>query len=234
MRKHPAPGDKVLPYGLVILYEDRDIIVVDKPAGLKTVATVGDRERNAFYILLDFVRKGNAKSRNRVYVVHRLDRDTTGVLIFARTEEAQNTLKDNWKDTRKQYLAVVHGSLENKTGTITSYLAETSAHHVYQTPNSSEGKLASTQYEVVKETKLFSLLKINLLTGRRNQIRVHLAGLGHPIVGDRMYGDKSDHHPRMALHAHLISFNHPYSGKPMTFTSKPPVLFTTLVGGSEW
>lgn len=232
MKKHAAPGDKNLGYGLVILHEDRDIIVVDKPSGLKTVATVNDRERNVYYILLDFVRKGSAKSPHRVYVVHRLDRDTTGVLIFARTEQAMDTLKDNWKNTRKQYLAVVHGAPEKKSGAITTYLAENSAHRVYSTPNSGEGKLATTEYEVVKQTKLFSLLRINLVTGRRNQIRVHMAGLGHPIVGDRMYGDKSDHHPRMALHAQSISFNHPYSGKPMTFTSNPPAIFRTLVG--EW
>ncbi|MEN6627541.1 MAG: RluA family pseudouridine synthase [Candidatus Sumerlaeia bacterium] len=233
MRKHAAPGDKILGYGLEILHEDRDIIVVNKPAGLKTIATEGDKERNAYYILLDYVRKGAVKSRNRIYVVHRLDRDTTGVLIFAKSEEAKMKLQDNWKNTRKQYLAVVHGKLEKKADTITNYLAENSIHVVYQTPNSSEGKLASTAYQVIKETKLYSLLKIDLLTGRKNQIRVHMAGIGRPIVGDRMYGDKKDKQPRMALHARSIAFAHPYNGKPMAFTAETPGFFKTLVGEFE-
>jgi RluA family pseudouridine synthase len=231
MRKHPIPGSRNLPQGLVILHEDRDVLVVDKPAGLLTMGTNRDKERTAYYILMDYVRKGEAKSRNRVFIVHRLDRDTSGVLVFARNEEAKFRLQDQWDETRKKYLAVVHGKLKKSSDTITTYLAENDALVVYSTADPAKGKLSHTAYRVLRETKDFSLLEVDLLTGRKNQIRVHLAGIGHPIVGDKKYGKGDKTHPRLALHAWSITFNHPYSGKPLTFTAKVPGHISKLVGG---
>lgn len=220
-----------LPRGLEILYEDRDIIVIDKPAGLLTVGTPTNKFKTASYILSEYVRKGCLKSRNRIFVVHRLDQWTSGVLIFAKSEEVKLYLQDQWKDTKKKYVTVVYGHFAQKEGIITSYLAENKAYVVYSTTDAAKGKLAHTEYKVLKETKQFSLLEINLLTGRKNQIRVHMADKGHPIVGDRKYGTK-DGYSRLALHSKWISFNHPISGQQMSFEAKVPDYFNTLVGNS--
>jgi RluA family pseudouridine synthase len=220
---------KHLPPGLEILYEDKDILVVDKPAGLLTVATATNKSRTAYSFLTNYVRKGALKSRNRIFIVHRLDQWTSGILIFAKSEEVKLRLQDQWKDTQKKYAAVVHGQLAKKEGVITSYLAENKAYVVYSTTDAAKGKLAHTAYKVLKETKRFSLLEIDLLTGKKNQIRVHLADEGYPIVGDRKYGEKNDGYKRLALHAKSISFKHPATGKQMTFESAPPSYFTKLL-----
>ena len=233
MRQQYAPSGKHLPGGLAVLHEDRDIIVVDKPAGLLTISTEREKSRTAYFILTDYVRKGVAKSRNRIFIVHRLDRETSGILIFAKNEEAKFRLQSQWQDTKKQYLAVVHGRCEKQAETITTYLAENQAHGVYTTQDARKGKLAHTAYRVLKRTKEFSLLEVNLLTGRKHQIRVHLAGIGHPVVGDERYGKEHKRHQRLALHARSISFKHPFSYEPMAFETKVPVFFTTLVGHSE-
>lgn len=233
MPKHAKPGSRQLPEGLTILHEDRDILVVDKPAGLLTIATERDSERTAYFILTDYVRKGQPRSRNRVFIVHRLDRETSGVLVFAKSEQAKLRLQGEWDQTRKTYLAIVRGHLERREDTIVTYLAENSAHVVYATADSRNGKLARTAYRVLRETKEFSLLEIDLLTGRKHQIRVHLSGIGHPVVGDKKYGQPDKAHPKLALHARSITFNHPYSGEPMSFEAKPPAHFYKLVGSIE-
>jgi len=220
----------LLPNGLVILYEDRDILVVDKPAGLLTVGTERDKSRTAYFILTDYVRKGSARSRNRVFVVHRLDRETSGVLVFAKSQEAKLRLQGEWSETEKTYLAVVHGQCEKSRETITTYLAENKAHVVYSTSDPAKGKLSRTAYKVLKQTKEFALLEVDLLTGRKNQIRVHLAGIGHPIVGDRKYGSAKESGTRLALHARSISFKHPLSGQPLTLVAKVPGYFHKLIG----
>ena len=230
MPKKKRSISKHLPRGLEILYEDSDIIVVDKPAGLLTVGTASDKTRTAYYILTDYVRKGCLKSRNRIFIVHRLDQWTSGVLVFAKSEEIKIRLQDQWKDTQKKYVAVVHGRLDKKEGIISSYLAENKAFVVYSTTDPAKGKLARTAYKVLKEAGQFSLLEINLLTGRKNQIRVHLADKGHPIAGDRKYGKADDGYKRLALHAKSISFKHPTTGKLMTFESKVPAYFGRLLG----
>jgi RluA family pseudouridine synthase len=227
------PRGKHLPGGLVILHEDRDIIVVDKPAGLLTISTDREKSRTAYFILTDYVRKGVAKSRNRIFIVHRLDRETSGILVFAKNEEAKFRLQSQWQDTKKQYLAVVHGRCEVRARTITTYLAENRARGVYTTTDTRNGKLSHTAYKVLKETRDFSLLEIELLTGRKHQIRVHLAGIGHPVVGDDRYGKENKRHQRLALHAQSISFKHPFSGEALTFMTKTPIFFNTLVGHWE-
>jgi RluA family pseudouridine synthase len=230
VRKESVPVNRPLARGLVLLYEDRDILVVDKPPGLLTVGTDSDKSRTAYFALTDYVRKGCAKSRNRVFIVHRLDRETSGVLVFAKSEEARLRLQDHWHETEKTYLAVVHGKCKERSGTITTYLAENRAHVVYSTSDPAKGKLSHTAYKVLKQTKDCALLEVDLLTGRKNQIRVHLAGIGHPIVGDAKYGRGGEPRGYLALHARTISFKHPFGGKQLVFSAKVPAHFSKLVG----
>ncbi|MDD4869769.1 MAG: RluA family pseudouridine synthase [Kiritimatiellae bacterium] len=212
-----------------ILYEDRDIIVADKAPGLLTIATNRGEDKTAYSILTDHVRKGYAKSRNRIFIVHRLDRETSGILIFAKTEQAKFTLQDHWDKTEKKYLAVVYGIMPRKADTITSHLTENQAFYVYSTPDPKAGKLSSTAYEVRNESKNFSLLDVRLLTGRKNQIRVHMADVGHPVVGDTKYGRRNDIYKRLALHAKSISINHPYTNKILLFETQVPDYFDWLM-----
>lgn len=216
--------------GIEIIYEDRDILVINKPAGLLTMASATEREKTAYHILTDYVRKGYSKSHKRIFIVHRLDRETSGIVIFAKTEEAKRRLQDGWDETEKRYVAVVYGKFPEKSGIITSYLAENAAHVVYSTKDSSIGKLSTTAYKVLKETRDFSALEVDLVTGRKNQIRVHFAEAGHPVVGDAKYGRKNDIHKRMALHARSISFAHPWNGRRMSLEAKVPTYFAGLVG----
>jgi len=224
------PPAKYQPKGLPVIYEDKDIIVVEKPCGLLTMGTERDKSRTAHSILNEYVRKGDPRSRNRVYIVHRLDRDTSGILIFAKSESAKTFLQGHWDSTDKHYLTIVHGSLAEKTGTISSYLAENSAFNVYSTSDQTAGKLSHTEYTVLKETRGFTLLEIHLLTGRKHQIRVQLSESGHPVVGDRKYGKSNDQYGTLALHARSISFTHPVNGKRLTFETGIPDFFIRLVG----
>jgi RluA family pseudouridine synthase len=219
------------PRGLEIVYEDRDLLVINKEPGLLTMSFHRDEMQTAECILTAYLRKGAARSRLRAYVVHRLDRETSGLLIFAKTEAVQQHLKDHWKEVEKEYLAVVHGSLAEKSGTLSSYLAENDDQFVYST-DQTKGKWSETQYRVMRENKNFSELKINLLTGRKNQIRVHFSELGHPVVGDTKYGPKGRKFERMALHSRSIAFNHPHNGKRMVFEAPGPEFFTRLMDKS--
>ncbi|MDD2899919.1 MAG: RluA family pseudouridine synthase [Desulfuromonadaceae bacterium] len=221
------------PKGLPILHEDRDIIVVVKPSGLLTMGTDRDKTRTAHTILNEYVRKGDPHSRNRVFIVHRLDRETSGTLLFARSEAAKNFLQEQWQSTEKHYFTIVHGTLVEKSGTISSYLTENSAFNVYSTPDPTCGKLSRTEYTVLKEAKGFSLLDIHLLTGRKHQIRVHLSEKGHPVVGDKKYGKASDAYGTLALHARSLSFTHPVNGRRMTFEAAVPEFFIRLVGAFQ-
>ncbi len=233
MAKRTRPPKRFQPKGLTVLYEDKDIIVVDKSAGLLTIATEKKDLNTAFYILNDYVRRGIAKSRNRVFIVHRLDRDTSGILIFAKNEKAKTTLQKQWKETVKLYLTIVHGRLRKKEDTISSYLTENKAHVMYSTKTPGVGMLSHTAYRVLHETDEFSLLEVNLLTGRKNQIRVHLAEIGHPVVGDKKYGDRKRTHKRLALHAKSISFRHPTNGKNLTFEARVPSHFNRLIDSDQ-
>ncbi len=224
------PPTKYQPRGLTVLHEDKDIIVVEKPGGLLTIGTERDKSRTAHSILNEYVRKGDPRSRNRVYIVHRLDRETSGVLIFAKSEAAKSFLQGQWQETDKRYLTIVYGSLAQKEGTISSYLTENSAFTVYSTPDQTVGKLSHTEYTVLKEAKGFSLLEIHLLTGRKHQIRVHLSEQGHPVVGDKKYGKGNDAYGTLALHARSISFTHPVNGRRMFFETGVPEFFIRLIG----
>ena len=217
------------PHGLTILYEDYDIVVVDKVAGLLTMGTDSEREKTAFFLLSEYVKKGNHRSGNRIFIVHRLDRDTSGLLVFAKNEQAKHFLQDNWERFDKKYFAVVQGVLREKAGTITSYLTENKCYMVYSVTDPEKGKLAKTGYQVIKESEKYSLLEITLFTGRKHQIRVHFSEKGHPVVGDKCYGDPDKCAKRMALHSASLKIVHPYTNKEMVFETEIPSWFNTLV-----
>ncbi|MFC1891300.1 RluA family pseudouridine synthase [Thermodesulfobacteriota bacterium] len=223
------PPKRYQPRGLSILYEDHDILVVDKRSGLLTVSTEKVRENTAYYLLNTYVRKGNQKSRNRVFIVHRLDRDTSGIIIFAKNENAKRFLQDEWHGFKKKYYAVVHGTLSKKQGVITSYLAENRAHKMYSVDDPEKGKLANTGFKVLRESKKYSLLEIDLLTGRKNQIRVHFSEKGFPVAGDKMYGKKDKGIKRLTLHAASITILHPDTKEKMIFETTVPAYFKSLV-----
>ena len=226
-RKIPS---KYQPKGFRIIHEDDTVIVGVKAAGYLTVGAKWEKVRTVQHALDMYVRKGNSRSRRVIYVVHRLDQHTTGLLVFAKTEQAQMRLKENWKDTQKTYFAVVHGHLAQKSGIFESYLFEDDKYVVRIVNDPAQGKLARTAYTVVRETPKFSLVKINLLTGRKNQIRVHFADAGHPVVGDDRYGENRMHYPYLALHAQAIAFNHPVTGERMAFEADLPEHFYQLTG----
>jgi len=223
------PSKKHQPKGLTILFEDQDILVVNKTNGLLTISTEVEKEKTAYFLLNDYVQKGNARSKNRVFIVHRLDRDTSGVLVFAKNEKSKRYLQDEWKGFNKIYFAVVHGKLQEKVGSITSYLLENNAHRMYSVNDSAKGKYSKTGYKVIKESKKFSLLEINLFTGRKNQIRVHFSEKGHPLVGDKMYGKIDKGIKRLALHAASLTISHPFTKEKMIFETEPPLYFKTLM-----
>jgi len=223
------PSKKHEPYGLSILFEDHDIIVVDKAAGLLTVSTHRQEDKTAFYLLNNYVKKGNYKSKSTVFIVHRLDRETSGVLVFAKTERVKRFLQDNWQSFTKLYVAIVHGKLKEKEGEISSYLMENKAYRMYSTKDIEKGAFAKTGYKVIKESNDLSLLEITLFTGKKNQIRVHLAENGHPIVGDKVYGKSDKGAKRLGLHAETLTIQHPYTKEMMTFKSNFPSYFKTLI-----
>lgn len=225
------PSRRHWPKGLAILHEDRDILVVDKASRLLTVSPDAPSERTAHFLLNDYVRKGNPKSKNRVWIVHRLDKDTSGVLVFAKSEEAKRFLQDEWQSFTKTYYAVVHGVPANKEGVVRSYLAENRVFVVYSVDNPADGKLAVTRYKVVREASERSLLEIELETGRKNQIRVHCAEMGCPVVGDKKYGARKAGSHRLALHAARLTLVHPFTKAWMTFEAPLPDDFRNLLRG---
>jgi tRNA pseudouridine32 synthase/23S rRNA pseudouridine746 synthase/23S rRNA pseudouridine1911/1915/1917 synthase len=222
---------KHAPRGVEILHEDRDLFVVCKAVGVLSTGTRRNEAFTAENVLSNYLRKGCARSTKHVYLVHRLDRETSGVMLFAKSEEAQERLKDNWSKNEKTYYAAVRGHLKEKQGTLSSYLAEDEDLFVYSVKDPAQGKLSKTAYEVVAENPTMSLVKINLLTGRKNQIRVQFAEIGHPLVGDPKYGHNDPFKDRLCLHAKTIAFDHPYSGKRLTFDTQLPQTFLWLFPG---
>jgi tRNA pseudouridine32 synthase/23S rRNA pseudouridine746 synthase/23S rRNA pseudouridine1911/1915/1917 synthase len=216
------------PKGLIILHEDRDILVVDKAPGLLTIGTDKEKVETAYYRLTDYVRKGNPKSRERVYIVHRLDREASGILVFARSATAKNALQAQWARVEKHYLALVHGVPPEPEGMFSSYLVENGVLRVHSTTDRKRGKLSHTAYKVLGHSQGVSLLDINLVTGRKHQIRVHLAEHNLPIVGDKKYGGKHSAVRRLALHAKSLAFEHPHSGEPCFFETRMPHLFSRI------
>ena len=171
--KKKKKGGKHQPKGLLILHEDRDILVVDKAPGLLTMGTDREKEETAYFRITDYVKKGNPKAPQRVYIVHRLDREVSGILVFAKTPEAKNALQSDWENSEKRYYALVHGIPREPEGTFSSYLIENGVHSVHATADKKKGKLSHTDYTLLGSAHGVSLLEINLLTGRKHQIRVH-------------------------------------------------------------
>jgi 23S rRNA pseudouridine1911/1915/1917 synthase len=234
---HPLlPGQQVSIYwakvvepvkmiGVHILHEDDDLIVIQKEAGLLSISTDKEEELTAYRQLSEHVKSHNPK--NRIYVVHRLDRDTSGVMMFAKNEKAQQTLQNSWQDAvlERTYIALVEREVKKPEGTITSWLKENKAMVMYSSQRPDDGQLAITHYKVMQSNRDFSLLEVNLETGRKNQIRVHMKDIGHPIVGDKKYGSKSIVIGRLGLHARILAFEHPTTGQALRFESKIPEKF---------
>lgn len=213
---------------LRLVYEDDDIIVVDKGYGLLSMGTDKVKDGTAYSILREYVKRKDP--RNKIFIVHRLDRDTTGLMMFAKTQKAKETMQHNWNNMvlERRYVAVVEGTLDPEKGEIRSYLAENAAHEVYSTNNPEEGQLAVTYYTTLRTRAPYSLVELSLATGRKNQIRVHMKDAGHPIVGDRRYGAKSSPIHRLCLHAATLRFVHPVTRRDMNFTSPLPAGFNRL------
>jgi tRNA pseudouridine32 synthase/23S rRNA pseudouridine746 synthase/23S rRNA pseudouridine1911/1915/1917 synthase len=207
---------------------------VNKACGLLSVSYDETHSDTAYDRLLHYVRKGNVRSKARIYMVHRIDRDTSGTLLFAKTPDARKFLIDEWKNFSKQYMALVHGHPNKREDIITSHLAEQEGHVMKSVPESEGGQFAKTGYKVVDHSKKFSLLTVDLYTGRKNQIRAHLAETGHPVVGDRKYGaDMPMMGKRLYLHAATLQILHPHTKEPMTFTAPTPPAFEALLTGQS-
>lgn len=217
-----------------IYYEDDDIIVIYKGYGLLSVATERDmntrKEITAYSIVRDYLKRKDP--RNKLYIVHRLDKQTSGLMMFAKTIEAKENMQHNWNNMvlERRYVAVVeNGPIEPAEGSVDSYLAENAAHEVYSTQNPAEGQRAVTRYRTLRTRGQYSLVELQLETGRKNQIRVHMKDLGHPIAGDRRYGAKTSPAHRVCLHALTLRFVHPVTRRDMNFTSAIPAAFSRLV-----
>ncbi|MBO5243701.1 MAG: RluA family pseudouridine synthase [Muribaculaceae bacterium] len=212
-----------------LVYEDDDIIVVNKGYGLLSMGTDKIKDGTAYSILREYVKWQDP--RNKLFIVHRLDRDTSGLMMFAKNENAKETMQHNWNNMvlNRKYLAVVEGKMEPEEGVIKSYLTENAEHEVYSTTDTEKGQLAVTRYKTLACKNGYTLLEVELDTGRKNQIRVHMKEHGHPIVGDRRYGAKSSPIHRLALHAQTLRFVHPVTRKEMNFETPIPFGFTKMV-----
>lgn len=225
----PASKPSVSIPGIKILYEDDSIIAIDKPAGLLTVGTEKEKLNTAYSLLSHYVKTENKS--NKIFIVHRLDRDTSGVLVFARSTMERDVLQEYWhnENHEREYAALVCGKVDEPKGRIESWLKENANLQVFSSMRPDDGQHAITNWELVQQNDDFSLLKVIPETGRRNQIRVHLCDIGFPIVGDRRYGNGQNPIGRLGLHATLLSFVHPQSGKVMQFESPVPGSFMRMV-----
>lgn len=221
-----------LPAGMTIVFEDATLIVIDKPENLLSIASETERDKTAHAYLSDYVKKGNKHSKERVWIVHRLDRETSGLMVFAKTEAAKQALQNNWNTAQKQYLAVVEGGPIAEHGTIESHLDESGPYKVFSTTASERTRLAITHYRVLKRTKTNALIELDLETGRRNQIRVHLADERCPIIGDPKYGAVTNPARRLGLHASQLQIVHPTTNDRLTFSSPLPDVLARLFQNS--
>lgn len=219
-------GIKVLeesqPQGLKIVFEDPYIIVIEKQAGMLSIATALEKEHTAYNILSEHVKKRDSK--NRIFVVHRLDRETSGVMMFAKSKEVKNALQNAWKEVvlERSYAVVVEGLVSKDQGTITSWLKENKALCMYSSRTPNDGQKAVTHYQVIKKNNSYSLLEVKLETGRKNQIRVHMQDIGHSVIGDKKYGGSKSPINRLGLHARVLAFRHPATGEEVRFESQIP------------
>ena len=213
-----------------VLYEDHNVIVIDKPAGINTSSV--DGSSSIQWIISEFL-KNSSKGKVRTYVVHRLDKEVSGVLLLAKSENAMDTIKEKWEETEKHYYALVEGKPENPDGVIKSRLVEDGVMKMHSVSDPTKGKLAITNYKTLKNLNNYTLLDIRTETGRKNQIRVHLSDIGCPIVGDRKYGASADFKRRVRLHACSLTFPDPVNGSLITVESPMPVGFLSLKARDE-
>ena len=213
---------------LPIIYEDDEIIVINKPSGLLSVASDNEKGSTAYRMLSDYVQQKD--KHNRIFVVHRLDEDTSGVLMVAKNPQIKEALQAKWNEivSKRGYYAIVEGHMENKTGTFKSYLKKNAQNMMYSSKKAGDGQFAVTHYKVMKENENYSLLDVNIDTGRKNQIRVHLGESGHYVIGDDKYGEPSNPIKRLGLHAYELDLTHPFTKKLMKFKAPMPKEFDSL------
>lgn len=216
------------PQGLNIVFEDPYIIIIEKQAGLLAIATATEKEQTAYSILSEHVKKRDPK--NKVFVLHRLDRDTSGVMMFAKSEKVQQLLQNAWKEAvlERIYVVVVEGLVTKEQGTVTSWLTESKAFKMYSSRTPNDGQKAVTHYQVLKKNKNYSLLEVKLETGRKNQIRVHMQDLGHSVIGDKKYGATKSPIGRLGLHARVLAFKHPITEEEVRYETDIPKEFLNL------
>ena len=203
-----------------IVFENKNLLVVEKEPHVLTIATEKKEEHTLYREASAYVKKQYPK--NKIFIVHRLDKDTSGLVIFAKNQDTKNEFQNNWDKVKREYIAIVEGKVPKQKDVLKSYLVEDKTYNVYSTKDPKKGKLAITEYEVLKQNNNFSLLKIHIKTGRKNQIRVQLSDIGHPIVGDKKYNSKTNILKRLALHANLIEY------KDYHFETKYPKEFNKI------
>ncbi|MFS0723390.1 RluA family pseudouridine synthase [Paenibacillus sp. 1P07SE] len=213
--------------GMSILHEDEDIIVIHKDAGLLSIASDKEEQLTAYRQLTAYVRQKDPGQR--IFIVHRLDRDTSGVMMFARSEQVQQQLQEDWQEavTERSYVALVEGQVRKPEGKIESWLKETKTLRMYASQRPGDGQHAISHYKVLQSNRTNSLLEVTLETGRKNQIRVHMEQIGHPVVGDKKYGAASKIIGRLGLHARVLAFRHPRTGEQLRFETAIPKAFLT-------
>lgn len=219
-------SQKAVLRGVTIVYDDDHLVVIDKSAGLLSVATDTGSEKTAHSIVGAHLKRLN--HRSRLFIVHRLDRETSGLMMFVKQKELQVKLRQNWQESvlERSYAVVVEGSVAKDKGKVVSWLQGTDALKTYSSQTEGDGQKAITHYKVARRSEAYTLLDVELETGRKNQIRVHMQDLGHPVAGDKKYGAATDPMKRLGLHARVLKFTHPATGREMAFTSEPPKEFT--------
>ncbi len=219
--------------GMEIVYEDKWLIVINKEPGLLSIATDREKRGTAYSILSDYVKERHPN--NRIFVLHRLDRETSGLMMFAKSEEVQSLLQRDWENavSARSYVALVEGEVNPPADTITSWLKEGKTFVVHSSPTDNGGQKAVTHYKTTKSNRHYSLLSVHLETGRKNQIRVHMQSIGHPVVGDKKYGATHSPIKRVGLHAIELSFVHPITGETLEFNTPVPRKFTAVFKDSK-
>lgn len=213
---------------LPIIYEDNELIAINKPSGVLSIASDREKARTAYRMVNDYVQQKD--KHNRIYIIHRLDEDTSGVLVFAKNPRIKEVLQKNWNEIvrKRGYYAIVEGQMEKKEDTCIDYLKENALNLMYVTGDKKNGKKCVTNYKVIKFNKNYSLLDVNIESGRKNQIRVQLGHRGHHVIGDDKYGEPSNPLKRLGLHAYNLTFVHPITKKVMEFIAPMPEEFNKL------
>jgi len=218
---------------LKIVYEDAYLIIIDKREGVLSIATERQKERTAYSILTEYVQR--SARQHRIFIVHRLDKDTSGLMVFAKDEKTKRVLQNNWEHivTDRRYVAVLSGELEKESGTVTSWLKDNKVYFTYSSMSNNGGDKAITHYKTIKKNHHYTLVELELETGRKNQIRVHMQELQHPVIGDTKYGNGDNPIGRLALHAFKLCFHHPVTKELLRFETPYPASFKQIFTKEE-